>query len=445
MLVVVFDGFCCGGSPGHDTPCAVNITSLVTARVRQGNIRLPGLLIPRDVAGGQGLQNCAETEVQLTEWYTLNPHFAAPRGFGVTDFFLPNTSIKGLLLRRCGEPVFTQGLARPVEIVLDIDQPQGVQPGYLVDHMCAVFDDGLFGRMAGCSDLTHEICQSSRSYGYFAALYRVVREVPPNTTSPPPPEIEEDTGLGLPAIIALVAGGAIFLGGAIGGIYAWHLARSKKPVEPEEEEEEEVVEESESESEVKELPDPDPALTKLRQAAEAGTLTAREILARHSGPTGIRQELVWALDKGYENKRREAARMKAMANEAEWKECFDLFDKAAELGEALRSLGLVLTQKELSDMKAEVGGDLISWEKFKGLVAKKPKAPEKQAQALMQAFQVFDPSGSGHVDMKELRHIVTSLGEKLTPQEFEDICKAAGLPTSGSLAYKQVVDKVTKT
>ena len=84
-----------------DTPCAVNITSLVTARVRQGNIRLPGLLIPRpngqngqleksdpanlgsvwkassiqiksqiarDVAGGQGLQNCAETEVQLTEW-----------------------------------------------------------------------------------------------------------------------------------------------------------------------------------------------------------------------------------------------------------------------------------------------------------------------------------------------------------------------------------------
>lgn len=142
----------------------------------------------------------------------------------------------------------------------------------------------------------------------------------------------------------------------------------------------------------------------------------------------------------------------AMANEAEWKECFDLFDKdsdgkikAAELGEALRSLGLVLTQKELSDMKAEVGGDLISWEKFKGLVAKKPKAPEKQAQALMQAFQVFDPSGSGHVDMKELRHNVTSLGEKLTPQEFEDICKAAGLSTSGSLAYKQVVDKVTKT
>ena len=52
--------------------------------------------------------------------------------------------------------------------------------------------------------------------------------------------------------------------------------------------------------------------------------------------------------------------------------------KAAELGEALRSLGLVLTQKELMEMKLEVGSDL-TWEKFKGLVAKKPKAPEKQA------------------------------------------------------------------
>ena len=29
--------------------------------------------------------------------------------------------------------------------------------------------------------------------------------------------------------------------------------------------------------------------------------------------------------------------------------------------------------------QGEVGSDLISWEKFKALVAKKPKAPEKQA------------------------------------------------------------------
>mmetsp|Transcript_36304 Transcript_36304/g.67530 ORF Transcript_36304/g.67530 Transcript_36304/m.67530 type:complete len:143 (-) Transcript_36304:61-489(-) len=140
------------------------------------------------------------------------------------------------------------------------------------------------------------------------------------------------------------------------------------------------------------------------------------------------------------------------SSEVEWKECFDLYDKdsdgkikAAELGDALRSLGLVLTQKDVKELKEEVGGDLVTWEKFKTLAAKKPRQPEKQAQTLLQAFQVFDQSGSGHVDMKELRHIVTSLGEKLSAQEFEDICKAADLPVAGALDYKKVVDKIVKT
>mmetsp|Transcript_123930 Transcript_123930/g.174825 ORF Transcript_123930/g.174825 Transcript_123930/m.174825 type:complete len:143 (-) Transcript_123930:55-483(-) len=140
------------------------------------------------------------------------------------------------------------------------------------------------------------------------------------------------------------------------------------------------------------------------------------------------------------------------AMEVEWKECFDLYDKdsdgkikATELGDVLRSLGLVLTQKEVQELKDEVGSDLVSWEKFKDLAAKKPRQPEKQAHALLQAFQAFDQSGSGQVDMKELRHIVTNLGEKLTTKEFEEICKAADLPAAGALDYKKVVDKVTKT
>ncbi|CAE8626296.1 unnamed protein product [Polarella glacialis] len=130
--------------------------------------------------------------------------------------------------------------------------------------------------------------------------------------------------------------------------------------------------------------------------------------------------------------------------EAEWKECFDLFDKdsdgkikASELGDVLRSLGQILTQKEVSDMRAEVGGDLVGCEKFKELAARRPPQPEKQAQVLLQAFQVFDQGHTGSVDMADLRHIVTSLGEKMSPQEFEDICKAAALPSAGRLEYKQ--------
>ena len=34
---------------------------------------------------------------------------------------------------------------------------------------------------------------------------------------------------------------------------------------------------------------------------------------------------------------------------------------------------------------------------------------------------------------------VTSLGEKMTSQEFEEVCRAAGLPSSGSLVYKEAL------
>ncbi|CAE7854913.1 CCM1 [Symbiodinium sp. KB8] len=358
-----------------------------------------------------GAQGCDEMEVQVTSWSNLNPRFWAPRGFGVTDLVLPNTSMKGVYLRRCGEPIFQQGLTNPLEIDIDISQPEGVYPGYLVEFMCAAFDEGLGAWSTAGMSLKHAItnvstemtCLATRSSGLFAALYRVVREEPPNTTTPLPPPPEVDEGLTLGALLAIVGGGTVLLCGCVGGLYAWHKMRSREPVEPEPEEEEEEAVETESESEIAELPDPDPALTKLRLAAEAGTLTAREILANHSGPMGIRQELVWALDKGYEKKRREA------------------------------------------QAKDEVGSDLVSWEKFKDLAAKKPRQPEKQAHALLQAFQAFDQSGSGQVDMKELRHIVTNLGEKLTTKEFEEICKAADLPAAGALDYKKVVDKVTKT
>jgi len=289
-------------------------TEMLLAKEPVGSdVRLPGILVPRQL-GLVGAQGCDEMEVQVTSWSNLNPRFWAPRGFGVTDLVLPNTSMKGVYLRRCGEPIFQQGLANPLEIDIDISQPEGVYPGYLVEFMCAVFDEGLGAwSTAGMSSKhvitnvsTEMTCLATRSSGLFAALFRVVREEPPNTTTPLPPPPEVDEGLTLGALLAIVGGGTVLLCGCTGGLYAWHKMRSREPVEPEPEEEEEEVVETESESEIAELPDPDPALTKLRLAAEAGTLTAREILANHSGPMGIRQELVWALDKGYEKKRREA-------------------------------------------------------------------------------------------------------------------------------------------
>mmetsp|Transcript_101206 Transcript_101206/g.241309 ORF Transcript_101206/g.241309 Transcript_101206/m.241309 type:complete len:1221 (-) Transcript_101206:89-3751(-) len=293
---------------------------MVLAKAAPGsNIELAGVNISRDLLGRR-LQSC-EMDAQITEWYNLNPLFAAPAGFGVTDLVLPNTTIKGLFLRLCGQPVLSEDLDSPLEIDIDIVHPEGVQMGYVVEHLCAVYDtglgawstDGVALKDAVDNESSQLTCLSNQSYGYFAALYRVVREAPPDPTTSPPPVEDDDTGVSVEVILGIVI--VVALGAITAGFKARKWYRSRQKVEPEkvEEPEEEEEEETETDSEVSEPPDPDPALTKLRMAAEAGRLTAKEILAHHAGPTGIRQELIWAVDKGYEAKLREA-RKKAFKN-----------------------------------------------------------------------------------------------------------------------------------
>ena len=41
-------------------------------------------------------------------------------------------------------------------------------------------------------------------------------------------------------------------------------------------------------------------------------------------------------------------------------------------------------------------------------------------QELEQAFRMFDRDNDGFIDARELRHLLTNLGEKLTDQEVSD-------------------------
>lgn len=41
-------------------------------------------------------------------------------------------------------------------------------------------------------------------------------------------------------------------------------------------------------------------------------------------------------------------------------------------------------------------------------------------------IKIFDPAGKGCITSKELRHIMTNLGEKLTEEEADEMIKDAG-------------------
>lgn len=105
----------------------------------------------------------------------------------------------------------------------------------------------------------------------------------------------------------------------------------------------------------------------------------------------------------------------------EFREAFDLFDKAGsgsilskDLATVMRSLGQNPTEAELRAMVIEAGGSsTIDFPSFLQLMAHKMQDTSTEDE-IVEAFSVFDKDGSGVISIAQLRHVMTNLGEKLT-------------------------------
>ena len=54
-------------------------------------------------------------------------------------------------------------------------------------------------------------------------------------------------------------------------------------------------------------------------------------------------------------------------------------------------------------------------------------------QDLKNAWRVFDKEGKGFITTSELKHVLGSIGEALSPQELEDLIKEADPQASGKV------------
>lgn len=52
------------------------------------------------------------------------------------------------------------------------------------------------------------------------------------------------------------------------------------------------------------------------------------------------------------------------------------------------------------------------------------------------ACRVFDKNNDGMISSKELRHVMTNLGEKLSEEEVDDMIKEADLDGDGMVNYE---------
>lgn len=131
------------------------------------------------------------------------------------------------------------------------------------------------------------------------------------------------------------------------------------------------------------------------------------------------------------------------------KEAFTLFDTdgdgkiaPSELGILMRSLGGNPTQAQL---KAIVNEEKLTasfdFKRFLELMAKHMKTEPFDRQ-LRDAFKVLDKDNTGYVAVADLRHILTSIGEKLEPAEFDEWIREIAVSSDGKIKYEDFINRM---
>ena len=126
-----------------------------------------------------------------------------------------------------------------------------------------------------------------------------------------------------------------------------------------------------------------------------------------------------------------------------------------ELGTVMRSLGQNPSESELQDMINEVDSDNNGTIDFPGtlvasirtqelslantfskefltMMARKMKDTDSEEE-IREAFKVFDRDNNGFISAAELRHVMTSIGEKLTDDEVDEMIREADQDGDGRI------------
>lgn len=139
----------------------------------------------------------------------------------------------------------------------------------------------------------------------------------------------------------------------------------------------------------------------------------------------------------------------------EFKEAFEEFDKdgsgtisTKELLPVLRSIGQNPTEDEILNLVIEydVNGDgTIDFDEFLEMMSKHTRETVDQTAEMREAFKIFDRDGNGYIDFKELKQVVTRMGEALTAAEADELFREADLDGDGKLDYNEFVKMMTET
>lgn len=135
---------------------------------------------------------------------------------------------------------------------------------------------------------------------------------------------------------------------------------------------------------------------------------------------------------------------------AEYQEAFSLFDQRgdgkisiSQLGDVLRALGQNPTEAEVKKCCPQQKPDeRIGFEVFLPILQTVSKNRSTDtAEDFIEGLRHFDKDGNGYISSAELRHLLTTLGEKLTDDEVEQLLNGQE-DSQGNVHYEDFVRMV---
>jgi myosin light chain 6 len=103
---------------------------------------------------------------------------------------------------------------------------------------------------------------------------------------------------------------------------------------------------------------------------------------------------------------------------------------------------LILAIPFLSDFWPGAGRKRVSFEEFLPIYnSVSGKKEQGSMEDFIEGLKVFDKEGNGFINSAELRHVLTSLGEKLTDEEVDQLLQGAE-DSQGQVNYEDFVKMV---
>jgi len=135
---------------------------------------------------------------------------------------------------------------------------------------------------------------------------------------------------------------------------------------------------------------------------------------------------------------------------AEYQEAFLLYDNrgdgkisASNIGDCIRALGQNPTELEVKKLVNEQkADDRVTFETFLPILqAICNRKSLDTTEDFVEGLRHFDKDGSGQISTAELRHLLTTLGEKLSDEEVEQLL-VGHEDSQGNVNYEEFVRTV---